>query len=460
MSEREGSPGEAGPRRPALTAEDILRIAAYRERSPTREAMVIAHTYHRIAADLAGELGRAAGEGAGPAVNNWYCYAVWSSKAVGEGLDLSRDSPFLAEVGSRLRLPGRFRRPFRTFMITLMGPSYQLGLALANRAIFLETGSLAADLWRAEGDYSYKVRTPKPSAGGAEVERRPEFVSALLAEADEGYLDTAATLLTEARGSRDPTRRGELILGASIALSAYEQARAQRLLELVLYRPVRWVTRVWWRWLLSAVTRRPLHRLGLYTAPHEELPWPLRRLEDLWARLFTRFMAYLRTPVSEIRLAKPLRPPPGVDAERVRAPIGDARVRGLVERFVPDSGRATAGVADWLDYHERMRFIVNYFRMYQGVPEMAGPPFAPPASDELDREMAEGEVPEPVFSEWFRKRVERYEARSRRRGVRGFVVRRMYRSPVESDPDAVELARIDLGEYMERRSLTLTAAPE
>lgn len=100
-----------------------------------------------------------------------------------------------------------------------------------------------------------------------------------------------------------------------------------------------------------------------------------------------------------------------------------------------------------------MRFIVGYFRTYQHVHAFFDPPFDPPASEELAREMAEGEIPQPEYSEWLRKKVERYEERTRRRGVRGLMVRVLYRSPVAADPDAAELAQLDLGDLFEERRL-------
>jgi hypothetical protein len=429
-----------------LSPDDVLRVASYRDRAPSRQAMVIAHAYHRLAADLAGRVGRREA--------NWFAYATWSSKAIAGALDLSDGSPFLARLAGRLGLPAWSRRPFRALTLRLLGPSYQLGLALGNRTIFLETGSLVTGLWRGEtlaGDPA-ALRVPRP---GDAIEVRPSFISELVAPADEKHLDSVAALLTRAADTADPGARAELILGASIAMSAYEQARAQKALELVVYRPVRWMMRASWRSLLSALTNRPFHRLGLYTEPHENVPWPVRTVEAWWARLYTRFLGTLDTPISSIRLSRPLRPPPGrVPGEL--APIKDAAVRELAEMFVPDPSKAMDGVADWLDYPERMRFIVGYFRLYIAVPEMFDQPYAPPLSDELEAELTAGTVPEPE-SEWFREKVDRrYGERAGRRGLRGWVVRRFYRSPLAYDPDAVELAGIELSEIASPRAVVPT----
>ncbi|NUS07804.1 MAG: hypothetical protein HOV97_35150 [Nonomuraea sp.] len=408
-----------------VTADDVLRIAACKDRNPALEAMVIAYAYHRVAGDLAQHLGQDA--------TNWYCYAKWTSKAVGESLDLTPGSPFLTGFGDRLRVPARLRRLFRATLLTLLGPSYQLGLALANRAIFLETASLAANLWNGTPDCYVKVspeseNTPMP----------PEFLSGLLEEADERYLRDAALLLAEARAASDPDERAELMLGANIALSAYEQKRAQKALELVLYRPVRWLTRVSWRSLRSLVTRRPFPRFPLFSARHEDQPWLTRVLEDKWASLYTRHLFAVRTPLSDIKVGTALTPPPGVDMARAWRPIQDERVRKLAEEFIPDDVEAaTAGVANWVSYPDRMRFIVAYFRTYQRVRALYDLPFESEVTAALRAEMGRGALPEPLQGQ--------AEADRLLPGMR----RRRYAFPEETDPDAYEMARFDFAPFLE-----------
>ncbi|MEO3870164.1 hypothetical protein ABGB18_15230 [Nonomuraea sp. B12E4] len=416
-----------------MTADDVLRIAAYKDRSPALEAMVIAYSYHRVAGDLAQHLGKDA--------NNWYCYATWTSKAIGESLDLSPNSPFITDFGRRFRVPARFRRLFRAMLLTLLGPSYELGLALANRAIFLETASLAVNLWNDAPDRYLKVSpeselTPAP----------PEFLTELLSPADERYLKDAAQLLIEAKQATDPEVRAELMFGANIALSAYEQARAQKALELVLYRPVRWLTRVSWRSLRSLVTRRPFPRFRLYSARHEDQPWLTRKLEDLWAALYTRHLFYVRTPLSDIKVGKPLAPPDGVDLARTWRPIQHEKVGKLAAEFITDDpATATAGVANWVSYPDRMRFIVSYFRVYQHVAALYDVPFAKGVADGLAEEMERGLVPQAI-SDMFDNRPELGRPR-----------RKYYLYPTESDPDAYEMAHFDFEPFLEAIQLDPSA---
>ncbi|MFC4009484.1 hypothetical protein ACFOY2_19820 [Nonomuraea purpurea] len=421
-----------------MTADDVLRIAAYKDRSPALEAMVIAYAYHRVASDLAVRLGKEA--------NNWYCYATWTSKAIGESLDLGPDSPFIEDFGRRLRVPSRFRRLFRAALLTLLGPSYQLGLALANRAIFLETASLAVNLWNDTPDRFLKVSpdsdlTPQP----------PEFLADLLSPADSRYLKEAAELLVEGARATDPEERGELMFGAAVALSAYEQARAQAALELVLYRPVRWLTRVSWRSLRSLVTRKPFARFRLYSARHDDQPWLTRKLEAAWSSLYTRHLFAVATPLSDIKVGRPLTAPDGVDLAEVWAPIQNERVRKLAEEFITEDQEAsTAGVRDWVSYRDRMRFIVSYFRVYHNVAALYDVPFAKDVAEGLAEEMTRGLVPEAI-SDRFSTRA---EPGLRRRGRK-----RYYSYPTETDPDAHEMAHFDFEPFLEAIQLDPMAKP-
>jgi hypothetical protein len=121
-------------------------------------------------------------------------------------------------------------------------------------------------------------------------------------------------------------------------------------------------------------------------------------------------------------------------------------VRKLIEDYVPDPDRAADGVTDWLDFDDRMRFIVTFFRTYQAVPELFEAPFVAPAAEEILADMDDGEVPEP-FREW-------RQGRTSRRRTRVPILRQLYRSPLRADPDADALARVDLAAFADRRPLT------
>jgi hypothetical protein len=367
----------------SLTADDVLRIAANAERSLPREAEIIAYAYHQVAADLVRQVG--------DRDSNWFCYAKWTSRAIAVSLDLERGSQFWDDLARGMKVPRRFRWALRRVMTRLLGGSYLKGLSLVNRSIFLEMATFAANLWGAPDSIGDQVQ---PAA----QELPQTFISSLLDnDADPSYLSTAAQLLTKARFTTDAALRTELILGANVSLSAYEQRRAQKVLEFVLYRPVRWLLRVSWRMPIHALTRRPLCRFELYAEPHEAQSWIVRALEDWWARSYTRRVWAVQTPIGEVRVGKPLQAPPGFDPQMVPPPFHDEQVKELVNRFAAQrSDLACAGTDNWLSYPERMRFIVDYFRLYQHVHELFEPPYDETASTGLAEELRDGQLPVPV----------------------------------------------------------------
>jgi hypothetical protein len=347
---------------PELLVEKIIEIASDTTRSPAEEAYVIARAYHDLCVALA------EARQLGYEHLNWAGFAQWSSKAIGASLTLDDSSPFWTRMLKTFRIPRLLGGPVRAITRLLLGGSYGRGLSLANRTIFLEIATLYTNLLEGNTRATWRSSSFEDTR--------------LVGRADEELLFRGAALVDQAIA--DPQQRAESVLGANIAISAYEQARAQPALEYVAYRPVRWILRVSWRLPWHFVSRRPLRRYDIYTGSHKEQHWLVRRLEASWARFYTRVLV-VDTPIGPVRMAKPLVPPPTFRTE-LASPT-DPTVRSLVERFRPASAPDShSGVVDWLDYDERMRFIVGYFMMYQNVPQMFDPPFgADPANSPIWR---------------------------------------------------------------------------
>jgi hypothetical protein len=336
------------------SAAAIIKIAEDTTRTLSEEANVIARTYHDLSTELAQP------HLVGMTDLNWCGFAKWSSKAIGVSLRLDNDSPMWTRILSTFRVPKILGAPVRWAVRWLLGGSYRKALSLANRSIFLEIGTLYTNLtdnkpddlvWRSASFATHKLNGP----------------------ANDQMLCTGARLLRQA--ADDPHNRDELVLGASIALSAYEQARAQPALEFVFFRPVRWLTRISWRMPFYLVTRRPLRRYEIYTECHEQQRPLIQRLESWWARLYTRVLS-LDIPPGSIYLARELVPPPGSADPLPLETQSNDDVRQLVERFRRRSDpERNRGVVNWLDYGDRMRFIVGYFMVYQKVQAMFRPPF-------------------------------------------------------------------------------------
>ena len=296
---------------------------------------------------------------------NWCGFAQWSSKAVGASLRLGNHSGFLRKLSRLNHVPMIAEPLFRLVMLTLLGGSYSVGLSTANRSIFVEMASFHTHLLADPDDPTIvQVRVPDPDGS-------------LLKDLGEPGLDllrTARRLLSQA-GTAPAPLRSELMLGASIALSAYEQDRVQPSLEFVFYRPIRWLLQVTWRlpwYYLTGTSRR---RERIYRRPHQQQPRIMRAIEDRWVRTYSRTL-WIKTAVDTIMLSQPLTVPRGVSPVLLRpaATFKTPEVTDLVARYGPPDPCALTGVANWLDYDERMRFIVAYFMGYQQVPQMFDQP--------------------------------------------------------------------------------------
>jgi len=358
--------GAGGPTDQATTAEwptdsEILALATDQKIPLYAEAYAIANQYNRISQALAAQLGTRD--------LSWCGFAKWSSKAIGSELRLTEHSPFFKKLARLYHVPMLLVSPFRRLMLVLMGGSYSVGLSTANRSIFVEMASFHSQILA--GADPMMIWQVEP----AYCER-----SLLMFLGDDGLelLRIARDLIRQAR-SASGSDRSELVLGASIALSAYEQKRVQPALEYVFYRAPRWLFQVSWRMPYYYLTRKTDKRQGFYLAPHNKQTRRMQRIEDWWVHVYSRGL-WLRTAISTIMLSKPLMTPHGGDGSLLRpaATFKSQQVAKLVEQYGPDPTELT-GVANWLDYRERMRFIVTYFMLYQQIQKMfEEPPYKPP----------------------------------------------------------------------------------
>jgi hypothetical protein len=370
-----------------LDAEQILRIAANPSRNASHEAKVIALAYYLIGDRLADHIGRAD--------NNWYAFATWSSKTIGEGLDLKSGTPLRSNLSTQLCMPILHGRLIRRVGLMLLGRRFQQGVALANRSIFLEMGTFWTDLWSPPGRRCGH-RVDQQRARPSQV-----FKSRFLEDDEkehEDYLRDAAYLLNKAMSTHEQELRSELIFGANIAMSAYEQKRAQKSLELALCGIVRGFLRVSWRAIWHWLTPwRSFNSSDLYESPHREQPRLVQRVESRWARWQTRNVLSLETPAGVIRLGMPLQ---SRHAKHPSSPQWrDETVERLVTKFADlSSAQAYAGVQDWSDYEERMRFIVSYFWTFRRDRRFSEMPYRGALADALHSEMEKGPLPDPERS--------------------------------------------------------------
>jgi hypothetical protein len=339
------------------TDDEILSLAKNQTISLFAEAYAIADQYARISHAFTARLGKDD--------LSWCGFARWSSKAIGAELRLTGHSPFFRKLDRLYHVPTVLAAPFRRIMLLLMGGSYSVGLSTANRSIFVEMASFHTQILRGSDPVTIcQTESPDPNRS----------LLTPLGDDGLGLLRTARDLLRKAE-SASGSCRSELILGASIALSAYEQKRVQPALEYVFYRPARWCLRVIWKMPYLYLRGQTEERENIYLAPHDKQTRFVRWVENGWVRMYSKRL-WLRTAVNTIMLGRPLMFPRSGNLRLLR-PAEDfecPQVADLVKRYGPPDTTKLTGVVNWLDYDERMRFIVTYFMLYQQVQEMSDVP--------------------------------------------------------------------------------------
>jgi hypothetical protein len=362
------------------TGEEIRNIATNQRVALSAEAYDIAHQYHRISDALAiNQLG--------DEDLNWCGFAQWSSKAVGTELRLDNHSGFLRKLGRRYYIPMAAEPLFRLFVLALLGNSYGAGLSIANRSIFVEmasfhtqflSGADTPEIIQVTESGLYPHLLQHLGSEGLEILKESGHNLSLLEDLKEegqDLLRTAYNLLSEAR-STSGKRRSELILGANIALSAYEQKRVQPALEFVFYRPVRFAIQTSWRMPYYYIRRTMYERFRYYLRQHQDQPQLVQLVENFWVRMYSKTL-WLKTAVTTVALGQPLLLPPRYDPPqllRAASTFESEDVARLVQRYGPANPAQLKGVSDWLDYDERMRFIVAYFMTYQQIKQMFDEP--------------------------------------------------------------------------------------
>lgn len=356
--------------------QEIRRIATNQSVPLSAEAYDIARQYHRLSEALsANQLG---GEDL-----NWPGFAQWSSKAVGADLRLGNHSGFLRKLGRRYYVPMAAEPLFRWVTLALLGGSYGAGLSIANRSIFVEMASFhtqflsgadtPAIIQVTESDLYPHLLQHLGSEGLGILKASGHNLSLLedLKKEGQDLLRTAYNLLSEARNASG-TRRSELILGANIALSAYEQKRVQPALEFVFYRTVRYFMQVSWRLPYYYVRGTTYERFRYYLRRHQDQPQVVQSVENFWVRMYSKTL-WLKTAITTVALGQPLLLPPGYGPPqllRAASTFESEDVARLVQQYGPTDPARLEGVSNWLDYDERMRFIVAYFMTYQQIKQM------------------------------------------------------------------------------------------
>lgn len=361
---------------------DLERIAKSDE--PVLRNLLITQRYHDLSHELACVLGT------GNA--NWSTFATWASKTAGQSIRKEEiPKELTAFLNEQARLQAKFDRFYNALWPTVRRFVPRVDPFDLARAIIVEVANQIA-----EGNLKvYAELTPLFTKFVDEFrdpshrteQRLNAFLSQLLpgsaADGGQDDLKVALTAYFRAASSNEPNLVAQLVLFGNVLIGLHEQTRLQANIEGGINAP--FCHRVYeefftkspslLRGLLSALAVKVINRFA-------------NEFKDDWQRIATRFLMKLSAPNGdEIALGSDV--PPGAFA----APLANLTLEELIElliRYDPDllTTKGSAAV-DWVQLHDRMRFIGELFRIEQCDYEWFDQPF----TDEQRAEIEKGRIP-------------------------------------------------------------------
>jgi hypothetical protein len=353
-----------------ITSESVALIASdgfvFKESVPQLELrnrrITVAY------ADLARQLTDMVDNNTGVRCANWCTFAAWSSKTIGATIDPNEVPPGLRDTHLP-KLAKRFLiRLFQWLTRRHHGAIFR-ALAAGNRFIFLEIG-LAVSLFVEHFENSPHADEVLWQQYWAEMEERLVSFSALdpswvpSTAPDPDQLKRGMRSYYEARYATEHDKKAEHNLAAGIQLGAYEQKRADGYV----------ITS------LSISGKRSFRRLMNHRTGRER-DLHRRYLNRCYARLLTRFGLAMIMPDGVAYLGRGLPTPPSQPALFVGDvdDISQPALQALLSRYDrSDFSRFKRGARNWIDYGERMHYIVSMFRSRQSDPLLLDTPLFPP----------------------------------------------------------------------------------
>jgi hypothetical protein len=375
----------------APDSSDLKRLARIANMSnAAARNYLITQAYHDLSVQLARKVG-------GPDAN-WCTFATWASRTAGESirdeevpdwaLSLLREEARLeaALAAARVALGDKGHEAPDVFDLArdvLARVSDQIGDG--NRKVYAELAPLFARLsacFRANGVVDDAAFTflldglrPGPSADGGQAVVREAFTT---------YRDAAR--------ETDAVRKAELMLLANCLIGLHEQTRLQANIAAALDAPID-----------VMATDGPFATLAEHA--HGELAGllsvvgkPCERLaRDAWQRIATSAAMHLDMPDgSAIGLGED--PNESLDARfprDLRAPTLPA-LRELMTRYgAAHRGNADTAATDWASLDQRMRFIIDLFRLSQQTAGMFEQPFTAKQRQVHAAALPPGSMPPP-----------------------------------------------------------------
>lgn len=350
--------------------------------APALRNLRITQSYH--------ELSRSIGIAIGAENANWCTFATWASKTAGrfvrgEVLAILRDAlQDDARLAAKLERANRLLRRLHvsarldgTVMIeALKAPVAEVSrhITAGNLAVFAELAPVFSLMCARFGE----LRNYDATVVG-EMINQLQLTPGSTDQGGQTLLCNAVRRFYQARFTREPDGKAELILLGNAETALHEQLRLQPAIAGSLELPGEAVRRalferVFLRHRLDRVGTR-MRRLFENSRVWAELQQELGRL---WRQCATRIVMTLRLPDGEIHLGKDLRPKPGDELfPQALQKIAADELRALLSTYhAAQTSAAESGAADWTDIGERMHFILTLFRARQQDPRLFEPPFA------------------------------------------------------------------------------------
>jgi len=369
---------------PMPTCDEVERIAAVTE--PIVRNLQITQCYHELSHALAERLGAEA---------NWCTFATWASKQAGQTIrqeDLHRlfmdhfeHVPNAAEAVDRAAALLQQMRTRRA-AVDLHAPILQEltpqaafdrtsdAAARGNKKVFEEIGwECARFLALCSGDTTFDASNIALFCSTLKAGEPPD---------GQRYLRQAFTHYYQARFEHDAKAKAELMLLANLEIGFHEQTRLQpeiadaldapvvdplelkrRLLQAVLPQPGLFLRLRWFlEWLLGRTT------------PLDQVSRQLTELarEAVHSAITESLMTLTLSEGERLRLGRDVR----AEYPPTLAQIAHPELQTLLAQLdpTPNSTRGS-GAEDWADLADRMHFIAELFRSYQGQPRLFRAPF-------------------------------------------------------------------------------------
>lgn len=384
---------------PILSPDDVRRVVKL-DGEPVLRNLLITQGYHDLSEAMRSRTGR---DGI-----NWCTLGTWASKTAGEFIRNDEIPKVFLDLLEKKNVFGKVAAAFDPLklleLVRRIIDDVSTYIMTGNRVVFAELAQVFADFLAALGSDTSpdpaRLRRfqetlsdgePEPDITAWDPDRRAIVVKTA---GGQGKLREMVANYYAAMFEKDPKRRAELLLLANAQGGIHEQTRLQPYIAGSIDAPLT-------ETLLAhthdhveqTVATAPL-RAGLHAFVDTTFPAIGRAIEKLWEEFSTVEMMKLTLPDGVIRLGYPIPQEGGeriipsdlvtIENPALRALLADydalERLHDGIAKLLGHDHTVTkfvlaAAAHDWVDYRERMRFIMALFRSRAEDGNLTAQPF-------------------------------------------------------------------------------------